>query len=76
MPRNALTRAQRHAVLFESMSRDRYGKRRMTKTSRFVSEIPEALLRRHVRAARDMVADDTGETAPKPRKRKASRKRR
>ena len=72
----ALTRAQRHAVLFESMSRDRYGKRRMTKTSRFVSEIPEALLRRHVRAARDMAADDTGETAPKPRKRKPPRKRR
>ncbi|NIA15710.1 MAG: UvrD-helicase domain-containing protein [Nitrospiraceae bacterium] len=72
----ALTRAKRHAVLFESMSRERYGKRRMTKTSRFVAEIPEALIRRRIRAARDMVADSTGESAPKPRKRKPTRKRR
>lgn len=51
----ALTRGQRHVTLFEAMSRIRHGRERLTTTSRFALEIPDHLVNRHVRAARDMV---------------------
>ncbi|MCP4641646.1 MAG: UvrD-helicase domain-containing protein [bacterium] len=70
----ALTRGKRHVTLFESLSRDRYGKKRMTKPSRFLEEIPTELISQRVRAARDMVEEALGEDDPKPKKR-ASRKR-
>jgi DNA helicase-2/ATP-dependent DNA helicase PcrA len=71
----AVTRAQRHLAIFETLSRDRFGKQRLTKTSRFVSEIPEERLRKRIRAARDMVeaAVDPG---PAKRPKRAPRKRR
>ncbi len=50
----ALTRAKRHATLFETISRVRHGKERPAKTSRFLEEIPADLLKRHFRAQRDM----------------------
>ncbi len=71
----AVTRAQRHLAIFEALSRDRFGKQRLTKTSRFVAEIPEELLRKRIRAARDMVeaAVDPG---PVKRPKRPPRKRR
>src|SRR5690606_29254532 len=52
----ALTRAQRHAILTEAVSRTRHGRERLSQTSRFLAEIPEALLRKHVFAARQGMA--------------------
>ncbi|MDQ1257239.1 MAG: helicase, partial [Candidatus Hydrogenedentes bacterium] len=66
----ALTRAKRHVTLFEAVARERHGKKRMTQTSRFVAEIPHELVRKEIRAARDMVEESVGENAPKPKKRK------
>ncbi len=51
----ALTRGKRHVTLFEAISRVRNGRERMASTSRFVKEIPESLVNRHIRAAHDMV---------------------
>lgn len=68
----ALTRGQRHVTLFEALSRVRHGRERMTKTSRFVLEIPELLVNRHVRAARDMV--ELRVTRPKQPARRASQR--
>lgn len=59
----ALTRAQRHVTLFDCCARDRYGKRRVSRPSRFLEEIPRELLQPQVRAARDMVEEAV---APKP----------
>ena len=50
------------------------GKKRMTKPSRFLEEIPSELISQRVRAARDMVEDALGENDPKP-KMPASRRR-
>jgi superfamily I DNA/RNA helicase len=66
----ALTRARRHATLFECLSRMRHGKERLTKTSRFLAEIPEELLQKHVFAAREMVEEHTAPPKPKPKARK------
>ena len=46
----ALTRARRHLSLFETVSRTRNGRERECKPSRFLTEVPESLLKRHVRA--------------------------
>ncbi len=51
----ALTRAQRHISLFETLSRSRFGREKMSTSSRFLSEIPHELVRRRIHAARDMV---------------------
>jgi superfamily I DNA/RNA helicase len=69
----ALTRGKRHVTLFEAVERERRGKKFMTKTSRFLSEIPQELLKPTVRAARDMVAEhhdppEVKKKARRPRK--------
>jgi len=64
----ALTRAKRHITLFESLSRVRHGKEHSTKTSRFIREIPDPLLKQHLRAAREMVQEAVEQ--PKPAKKK------
>ncbi len=66
----ALTRGQRHVSLFEALSRNQYGRERMTETSRFLKEIPEDLLHRRVLAARDMVEEKTAPPKPKSKPRK------
>jgi superfamily I DNA/RNA helicase len=72
----ALTRGKRHVTLFESLSRDRYGKKAMSETSRFLEEVPAALVNTRVRAAKDMVeaAVATPTPAPKPKKRRSPRR--
>ncbi|HNR34007.1 MAG TPA: UvrD-helicase domain-containing protein [Candidatus Hydrogenedentes bacterium] len=67
----ALTRAKRHVTVFEALARNRFGRICMTKTSRFLGEIPSELVRRRVLAAREMV-----ESAMTPMKTKPRRKRR
>ncbi|MFO7976411.1 MAG: UvrD-helicase domain-containing protein [Candidatus Hydrogenedentota bacterium] len=53
----ALTRGKRHVTLFETCSRNRRGRERVCTTSRFLKEIPETLLNRRIRAAREMVEE-------------------
>ncbi|GMW03512.1 MAG: DNA helicase [Candidatus Hydrogenedentota bacterium] len=65
----ALTRGKRHVTLFEALSRTRNGRTRMTKCSRFLSEIPEDLLNRRIHAACDMVQARVDPPKPKPGKR-------
>ena len=67
----ALTRGQRHVTLFQALSRNRFGKERMTQASRFLKEIPEALLCTQVRAVREMVEE---RVAPPPEKKPAKPK--
>ncbi len=71
----ALTRARRHATLFEAMSRSRFGRACMTKTSRFLAEIPEHLIHKRVLAARDMVEATVAPPKPKSKPRKKRRPR-
>jgi len=66
----ALTRGKRHVTLFEAISRTRHGRERMTKTSRFLQEIPDQLLRKHVRAVREMVEEHVKPSKPKLKKRR------
>lgn len=49
----ALTRAKRHASLFECLSRTKSGKEKFTTTSRFMKEIPQQLLNKRVLAVRE-----------------------
>ncbi len=70
----ALTRGKRHVTLFEALSRSRFGRERMSKTSRFMEEIPGQLLRRHVKAARDMVEAKVAPPRPKAKKRRPRKK--
>jgi superfamily I DNA/RNA helicase len=71
----ALTRAKRHVTLFESLSRERGGRRKMTATSRFMKEIPPELVKQQVRAVREMVEQKIDQPAPKrPGKRGSSRR--
>jgi superfamily I DNA/RNA helicase len=65
----ALTRARRHITLFETLCRMKHGKERMTKTSRFIQEIPESLLTQQPRAVREMVEEHVEPPKPKPKKR-------
>jgi len=64
----AITRAKRHLTVFECLSRNRFGKERMSATSRFLSEIPENLVKRNIAAARDMVEARVAPPKPKPKK--------
>ena len=64
----ALTRGRKHVTLFEALSRVRHGREKMCKTSRFLTEIPEALLVNQVRAAREMVEEKVAPPEPKPKK--------
>ena len=68
----ALTRGMRHVTLFEALSRERHGRVRPSKSSRFLAEIPPELVRSQIRAVADMEKEP-----PCPRKaKKASRRRR
>jgi superfamily I DNA/RNA helicase len=68
----ALTRGKRHVTLFETLSRAKFGKEKPSKTSRFMTEIPEELLRRQIRAVRGMAA--AAEETPKPKKKRARKR--
>ena len=70
----ALTRGQRHVTLFEALSRNRFGREAMTETSRFVKEIPEDLLHKRVRAARDMVEARVAPNKDQPKPKKKPRR--
>ena len=69
----ALTRGRKHVTLFEALSRVRHGREKMCKTSRFLTEIPEALLVNQVRAAREMVEEKVAPPEPKPKKKSKPR---
>jgi superfamily I DNA/RNA helicase len=60
----ALTRGKRHVTLFEALSRNRFGRDAMTETSRFLKEIPEELMHKRIRAARDMVEERVAPNKP------------
>ncbi len=64
----AITRGQRHVTFFECLSRTQHGRERMSKTSRFLNEIPEKLLQKHIGAVREMVEEHVA--PPKPKKKK------
>ena len=64
----ALTRGRKHVTLFEALSRVRHGREKMCKTSRFLEEIPEALLVKQIRATREMVGEKVAPPEPKPKK--------
>ena len=58
----ALTRAQRHVALFEALTREPRGRRRMTRISCFVAEMPQERVKQRIRVARDMAAADSAQT--------------
>ena len=60
----ALTRAQRHITMFEALSRSRFGRERLSTTSRFLREIPENLCKQTTLAVREMVEERV--EPPKP----------
>ncbi|MBI2422615.1 MAG: UvrD-helicase domain-containing protein [Candidatus Hydrogenedentes bacterium] len=64
----ALTRGKRHVSIFEALSRVKHGKERICHTSRFMSEIPEELLTKHIKAARSMVEEKVAPPEPKKKK--------
>ena len=64
----ALTRGRRHLSLFESLSRTRNGRERACKTSRFLAEIPETLLKKHLRAAPGMMVETEKQPEQSPKK--------
>ncbi len=70
----ALTRGKRHVTIFEALSRTRFGKARPTKTSRFLEEIPDALIKKSVLATREMVEATLPQPKPKKKPRRAPRK--
>jgi superfamily I DNA/RNA helicase len=70
----ALTRGKRHVTLFECLTRSAHGRERMTKTSRFLADIPQELLNPRIRAVRAMVAEATGADQPKPKAKRRPRK--
>ena len=53
----ALTRGKRHVTMFEALSRVKNGKEKISKSSRFLAEIPEALYTQHVKAVRQMAEE-------------------
>lgn len=61
----ALTRGKRHVTLFEALARSKNGKERLSKTSRFLAEIPEALYTRQIKAVRQMVEEKVPPAAKK-----------
>jgi superfamily I DNA/RNA helicase len=70
----ALTRGKRHVTLFEALSRQRNGRQRMSKTSRFAAEIPEKLVTKRVKAAKSMVEQSLGVDRPRKTKERARRR--
>jgi len=70
----ALTRARRHVTLFEALSRSRHGKVRPCKTSRFLQDIPEELIRKRVFAVRDAATASAASEPAGARRARASRK--
>jgi superfamily I DNA/RNA helicase len=71
----ALTRGRRHVTLFEALSRKKHGREYLCKPSRFLGEIPEALLNRRIRAAREMVAARAAPDAGRKIRKKKRRRR-
>lgn len=71
----ALTRGKRHVTLFEACSRNRRGRERVCTTSRFLKEIPETLLNRRIRAAREMVEERVAppQVSQSPKRRRRSK---
>jgi superfamily I DNA/RNA helicase len=69
----ALTRGRRHVTLFESLSRARHGREYLSKTSRFLAEIPEHLVKQQIRAVREMV-EGRFAAPPNPRPEKSARR--
>jgi ATP-dependent DNA helicase Rep len=69
----ALTRGKRHVTLFETLTRQAHGRERLTKTSRFLLDIPRELLRQNLRASRDMA--EASAPAPKPKAKRKPRAR-
>jgi DNA helicase-2/ATP-dependent DNA helicase PcrA len=67
----ALTRGKRHVTMFEALGRVRNGKERISKTSRFLAEIPPDCYTQHIKAVRQMVeaAVDPPEVKKKNKKR-------
>jgi superfamily I DNA/RNA helicase len=61
----ALTRGRKHVTVFEALSRVRHGREKMCKSSRFLEEIPEALLVKQIRASREMVEEKVAPPEPK-----------
>ena len=51
----ALTRGKRHVTMFEALGRVRNGKERISKSSRFLAEIPPECYTQHIKAVRQMV---------------------
>lgn len=72
----AITRAQRHAVLTEAVVRTRHGRERTSVSSRFLSEIPAALIRKQPFVAREGMAIREEERAVKEKLQKARGKKR
>lgn len=60
----ALTRARRHVSLFEALSRSYNGRERPCTTSPFILEIPPELLKKRVRAAREMMHGHVSDAKP------------
>ncbi|MEA3364805.1 MAG: 3'-5' exonuclease, partial [Candidatus Hydrogenedentes bacterium] len=71
----ALTRGKRHVTLFEACSRNRRARERMCTTSRFLKEIPDTLLNRRIRAAREMVEERASppQVSQSPKRRRKSK---
>lgn len=70
----ALTRGQRHVTLFETLGRTRNGRTKPTKTSRFLREIPEELLKKRVLAVSDGMTKGDDEPPPPPKPKKAEKR--
>jgi superfamily I DNA/RNA helicase len=65
----ALTRGQRHVTLFEALSRNKHGREKLSKTSRFMQEIPEELLKKRILAAKEMVQEKPAAVRPRRKRR-------
>jgi len=69
----AVTRAKRHVTFFEALSRERFGKEVMSKTSRFLGEVPEELVRKRIYAQRDTVEERVAPPKGKPKRKRRRR---
>jgi len=70
----ALTRGKRHVTMFEALSRVKNGKEKISKSSRFLAEIPEALYTQHVKAVRQMAEEQVDPPEVKKKKKYVPRR--
>ena len=70
----ALTRGKRHVTLFEALRRAKHGNERPCTTSRFLDEIPEELLKKHVHAVREMAEAHADPPKAKRKKRRPKKR--